>query len=211
MDATSIDADTRRSVELCLDRYRHEYSVAGAYLFGSRARGDHQADSDADVAVILDGPKGRAVSVACDMAGAEFDVMLETGIDGQPLYRLRADRIEQPNPAANIELTAPQFQYEGTTVWTVTALSGVVPPTQQQIKLSGDVLARADRVGAEPMQLHSATLSVDMQTRRADTVDAVTMDWGTNRLWAAGLHADMQADYLLLKSPVHGEFSRLAQ
>lgn len=80
MDATSIDADTRRSVELCLDRYRHEYSVAGAYLFGSRARGDHQADSDADVAVILDGPKGRSVSVACDMAGAEFDVMLETGI-----------------------------------------------------------------------------------------------------------------------------------
>ena len=138
-------------------------------------------------------------------------VLLETDADGQPLYRLRAERIAQPTPAAEIELTAPQFQYQGATVWTVTARAGKVPPSQDHIELAGDVLARADRAGAEPMQLRTATLSVDMQTRRADTVDSVTMDWGANRLWAAGLHADMQADYLRLKSPVHGEFARLAR
>ncbi len=138
-------------------------------------------------------------------------VMLETGADGRPLYRLRADRISQPDPSANIDLAAPQFQYEGETVWTVTARSGSLPPTQQQITLAGDVLARADQPGSEPMELRTATLRVDMQTRRADTVDPVTMNWGANRLWAAGLHADMQADYLRLKSPVHGEFARVAQ
>jgi len=37
------------------------------------------------------------------------------------------------------------------------------------------------------------------------------MEWGANRLSATGLHADMQADYLRLKSPVHGEFARAAR
>jgi LPS export ABC transporter protein LptC len=138
-------------------------------------------------------------------------VMTETGVDGQPLYRLRADRIAQPDPASDITMAAPQFQYQGTTVWTVSAHDGVLPPTEQEIRLSGDVLARADQAGSEPMQLHTATLTVNMQTRSADTADPVTMDWGANRLSATGLHADMQADYLRLKSPVHGEFSRAAQ
>ena len=138
-------------------------------------------------------------------------VMLETDAEGRPLYRLRAERIAQPDPAADIELTAPQFQYEGSTVWTVTARSGVLPPAEQQIRLSGDVLARAERPGADPMELRTATLGVDMQARRADTVDPVTVEWGANRLWAAGLHADMQTDYLRLRSPVHGEFARVAR
>jgi len=136
-------------------------------------------------------------------------VLIETGADGQPLYRLRADRIAQPDPAADVALTAPQFQYQGSTVWTVSARAGVLPPSQQEIRLSGDVLARADQAGADPVQLHTATLTVNLQTRSADTVDPVTMEWGANRLSAAGLHADMQADYLRLKSPVHGEFARL--
>lgn len=135
-------------------------------------------------------------------------VLLETDTEGQPLYRLRAERIAQPDPTANIELTAPQFEYQGTTVWTLTAQTGVLPPTAQQISLSGDVVARGERPGAEPIHIHSATLNVDMQTRRADTADAITMDWGANRLWAHGMQADMQADHLRLISPVYGEFTR---
>lgn len=134
-------------------------------------------------------------------------IMLETGNDGRPLYRLRADRISQLDPGADIELASPQFQYEGPTVWTVTARTGTLPPSQQQVRLAGDVVARGDQVGADPMELHTATLTVDLQTRLADTLDPVTMEWGANRLSASGLHADMQADYLRLKSPVHGEFA----
>lgn len=33
---------------------RHGERLRGVYLFGSRARGDHKPDSDADVAVVLD-------------------------------------------------------------------------------------------------------------------------------------------------------------
>ena len=135
-------------------------------------------------------------------------VLLETDTEGQPLYRLRAERISQPDPTGAIELTAPQFEYQGNTTWTLTAHTGVLPPSAQQISLSGDVVAHGDRTGAVPIEIHGATLNVDMQTRRADTVDPVTMDWGANRLWAQGLHADMQADQLRLISPVYGEFKR---
>jgi len=134
-------------------------------------------------------------------------VMLETDTDGQPLYRLRADRISQPTPKDDIHLTAPQFVYQGNIVWTLTAQSGVLPPSAQQISLAGDVVATGEKPGTDPMHIHSATLNVDMQTRHADTVDPVTVDWGTNRLWAQGMHADMQTDHLRLISPVYGVFT----
>lgn len=75
-----IDDDTRRSIDLCLDHIRKNHSVAAAYLFGSRARGSHMAGSDADLAVVLNGPKGKMSQVATEIAATEFDVMLETGI-----------------------------------------------------------------------------------------------------------------------------------
>ncbi len=84
----------------------------------------------------------------------------------------------------------------------------MLPPSAQQISLAGNVYAQGERPGSQPIHIHTATLSVDMQTRRADTNDAVTMDWGPNRLWARGLHADMQTDHLRLISPVYGEFTR---
>lgn len=135
-------------------------------------------------------------------------LLFETDTNGQPLYRLRADRISQPAPTSPIELTSPQFEYQGTTMWTLNARTGLLPPTAQQISLSGDVYAQGQRAGAEPIHIHTATLNVDMQTRRADTTDPVTMDWGSNRLSSQGLHADMQTDHLRLLSPVYGEFSR---
>jgi LPS export ABC transporter protein LptC len=135
-------------------------------------------------------------------------VMLETDADGQPLYRLRAERIAQPAPTDDIQLTAPQFVYQGGTVWTLTAKNGVLPPSAQQISLAGDVVATGEKPGADTMHIYSASLSVDMQTRHADTDDPVTMDWGPNRMWARGMHADMQTDHLRLTSPVYGVFTR---
>jgi len=149
--------------------------------------------------------EGRATEPGYVATGA---IMFETDNDGQPLYRLFADRIVQPDPTANIELTAPQFMYQGSTVWTLTAKLGVLPPSAQQISLSGDVYAEGVRTGAEPLHIRSATLDVDMATRHADTNDPVTMDWGTNKLWSKGMHADMQTNLLRLTSPVYGEFTR---
>lgn len=138
--------------------------------------------------------------------GAE---LIDTDADGQAQYTLHATQISQPAPAADIELTAPQFVYHGEIVWTLTAARGVLPPAAQQISLQGDVVAQAQRAGALPLQLRTASLDVDMQARTADSSDAVAMEWGRNRLWASGLHADLNTDALRLKSPVHGEVARV--
>lgn len=76
----AIDPLTRKSVEAFLARISGDYPIVEAWLYGSRARGDARPDSDADVAVILSGPKGRAMTVATEMSAVEFDVLLETGV-----------------------------------------------------------------------------------------------------------------------------------
>ena len=68
-------------------------------VYGSRARGDHKPDSDADLAVILKGERGDRYKVSGDMAGIAFDVMLETGILVQALP-LWEDELARPNSSA---------------------------------------------------------------------------------------------------------------
>lgn len=54
------------------------------YLYGSRARGDHRPDSDADVAAFLAGRIERRLPLELVMAGEAYDVLLETGLYIEP-------------------------------------------------------------------------------------------------------------------------------
>ena len=60
------------------------YEVAEVIMFGSRARGDHRPDSDLDLAIVLNGPRGDFIDTKLDMAGIAFDVLMETGVLVQP-------------------------------------------------------------------------------------------------------------------------------
>jgi len=107
----TLDRDTERAARLFMQRVEGEYRAIEGLVFGSRARGAHKADSDADLAVILRGDHGNRYKVAGEMAGIAFDVMLETGIliDPLPLWE---DELKRPetfsNPALieNIKRTA---------------------------------------------------------------------------------------------------------
>lgn len=72
-------------MNMLVSRLSSSYDVAGAILFGSRARGTHRPDSDADVAVILRGEHQRFLLTKLAMSDAAFDVLLETGINISPL------------------------------------------------------------------------------------------------------------------------------
>lgn len=74
------DPEALRVAKLFVDRIRPDYPVVRALLFGSRARGDARPDSDLDVALVLSGPKGRAVEVGPEMTGIGYDVVIESGI-----------------------------------------------------------------------------------------------------------------------------------
>ena len=81
----SLDPDTTLALRLFLAQVSARYAVSGAYLFGSRARGDFRADSDADVVLLLPGRPGAFLDTKLDLADIAYDVLLETGIRVQPL------------------------------------------------------------------------------------------------------------------------------
>jgi uncharacterized protein len=66
---------------------RYGDKVKAVYLFGSRARGDHRPDSDADLAVFIDsGQRTRAnlLREQFELSGEAYDIWLDTGIRIQP-------------------------------------------------------------------------------------------------------------------------------
>ena len=75
----SIDPETETAIRRFLELIASRYEVEGAILYGSRARGTHHEDSDADVAVLLRG-KQDIWTVVMDMADIAFKVMLDTDI-----------------------------------------------------------------------------------------------------------------------------------
>ena len=95
-----LDDETQRAVRRFLDLIASRYSVAGAVVYGSRARGTHRPDSDADLAVLLRGARQRRLPVKLDMADSAYDAMLETGVLVSPLP-VWLDEWEQPDGALN--------------------------------------------------------------------------------------------------------------
>jgi len=95
----SIDPITEETVRRFLELIRERYDVAGAILYGSRARGTLGPDSDADVAVLLKG-EFRRFDALMDMSDVTFDVMLETGVLIDPLP-LRIEDWEHPENYSN--------------------------------------------------------------------------------------------------------------
>lgn len=98
-----IDSETARAARMFLERLAGQYDMAGAILFGSRARRTHRPDSDADVAVLLRGPHKRFLPTKLAMADVAFDVLLETGINISPLP-VWLDEWEHPEAYSNPRL-----------------------------------------------------------------------------------------------------------
>jgi predicted nucleotidyltransferase len=61
-----------------------------------RARGDHEPDSDIDVAVILDQEMPRPFDAKCQLLDDTYELMLETGYYIQP-WALEKGALESPD------------------------------------------------------------------------------------------------------------------
>lgn len=96
----TLDLDTEDAVRRFLARIADRYDMAGAILYGSRARGTHRADSDADVVVLLKGERQRVLPTTLAMADVAYDVLLETGINISPLP-VWIDEWEHPETFSN--------------------------------------------------------------------------------------------------------------
>jgi predicted nucleotidyltransferase len=95
-----IDPGTEKVVRRFLTLLASGYKLAGAILYGSRARGTHRHDSDADVAVLLTGEHQRMLPTTLAMADVAYDVLLETGINISPMP-VWLDEWEHPERFSN--------------------------------------------------------------------------------------------------------------
>lgn len=98
--SSRIDHNTGEAIRRFLALIASRYDMAGAIVYGSRARGTYRPDSDADVAVILKGGRQRLLPVTLAMADVAYDVLLETGINISPLP-VWLEEWEQPEKHAN--------------------------------------------------------------------------------------------------------------
>jgi len=103
MNTNRIDRNTEQAVQRFLTLIADRYDMAGAIVYGSRARGTHRPDSDADVLVLLKGEHQRVLKTTLAMADVAYDVLLETGINISPLP-VWLDQWEHPESFSNPEL-----------------------------------------------------------------------------------------------------------
>jgi predicted nucleotidyltransferase len=103
MSQRRVDPETEAAVRRFLALIANRYDMAGAFIYGSRARGTHRPDSDADVAVLLRGEHQRVLATTLAMADVAYDVLMETGINVTPLP-VWLDEWEQPETHANPSL-----------------------------------------------------------------------------------------------------------
>ena len=89
-----LDPATVRAARTFLRHIESRYAPLDMLVYGSRARGTHKPNSDADIAVILKGKRGDRSQIGIEMAGIAVDVLDETGIlvSALPLWESELNR-----------------------------------------------------------------------------------------------------------------------
>ena len=157
------------------------------------------------VAPELGGNNGEVAPPASGYVATDAE-LIETDDTGAPLLRLRADRIAQPNPSADVSLTRPQLNYQRdeSSSWSLRAAEGSLASNRQRVEFSGAVQATNQRTGEPTIVIRTDQLSFDIPRQRADTDAAVAIDWGKARLRARGMHLNLLTGSLVLDAEGHG-------
>jgi LPS export ABC transporter protein LptC len=136
--------------------------------------------------------------------------LIETGDNGHPLYRLDADRIEQPTPQGTIYLTQPAIDYQPDPGdhWTVTALQGELPQDARSADLTGNVHAEGRPPGSDDlMRIDTDVLHLDMPQQLVTTPARVRVNWKNSTLRGRGMRAELKNNRLQLYADVRGTTS----
>lgn len=149
-EIAALLADLKRRLE----RRFGERFVA-LYLFGSRARGDHEADSDIDVAVVLDQEMPRPFDVTREILEDTYDLLLDTGYYIQP-WPLEKGSLDDP-------LSHPYPQISRAVLRDGTRIGPYLPPHQPRrvarwdaCRMTEDLLLRARQAVQSAKTLLSA-------------------------------------------------------
>ena len=137
--------------------------------------------------------------------------LVETGVNGLPLYTLNAATIRQLPNEEQVQLTQVQMSFRDAdgNPWIATADHGELEQVSDQVQLAGNVHISGTIAGtAGDAQIFTATLSVDLRTDVVNTKDPVQMLWGGKQLSSTGLVANLKDHRVELESAVHGTYSQ---
>ncbi len=129
------------------------------------------------------------------------------GEDGQPVYYLRAERLEQAGEDMPATLEQVRLEYDPRTGidWILTAPRGEVSPDLAKVHLDGGVEIVSS--GDDPaVRLVSEDLTVLVEANEAVTDGPVEITRDGHRVEAVGLVANLLEQTVRLKSKVHGQY-----
>lgn len=155
-------------------------------------------------------PATATVSVQTPGYSARDAVLIETGPDGAPMYRLHAAQIREL-PASRVALLDQiemQFREKDGQVWNGRADTARVIDQAARVDLKGDVALSGQLPGTvEPVRITTDRLSVDTHAAVVGTRDEVTIDWVGGQLHARGIVARLHEQRIRLQSQVHGHYA----
>lgn len=129
--------------------------------------------------------------------------------EGNPLYTLHADRIEQAARDGSVTLTHVTMDYapRADPPWRIEADFGRIPESGDLIDLEGNVrLARADDGGDPRITIATTRLELAPRERIARTDASVDVTQGGSTLTATGLVADLTQERVTLGARVRARF-----
>ncbi len=136
--------------------------------------------------------------------------IIETGSDGKPRYRLKAERIEQDPVSLEVQLRSLTMKVSDPESgdWRLRADEGRMPQDGQSVALSGSVRVEGT-VGerAEPIEIRTPRLDYDLADAQITAPREVTILLSGKWLEARGMEADLKARRVKLESDVHGRFT----
>jgi LPS export ABC transporter protein LptC len=164
---------------------------------------------------LLSGPSGPVTTQANRPAGPDqgysaLDAsVVETGVDGLPLYTLQAHQVQQDPGSDVINLRTVHMTYRDTSggLWQGRSDQATAQQDSALIDLAGAVDISGTFAGSvQPAHILTDRLHVDTHKEIIQTCAAATLIWAGNVTDARCLVVDIKDHNLKLETDVHGHF-----
>ncbi len=137
--------------------------------------------------------------------------LVQTGPDGQPVYTVDAQEVQQKAGDSTVDLKQVLLGFKDSAGdrWSARAQHGELAQNSAIVKLDGDVHARGLLPGtSEPADITTQHLTVDINGQIVDSRDPVQVLMTGRTLEATGMVANLKEGHVQLESAVHGTFRR---
>lgn len=135
--------------------------------------------------------------------------LIQTGLDGQPIYTLDAAQIQQQPDAGKVDLAQVRLGFRDSSgdQWNARADRGALEQSSGVVELDGNVqVAGAVPDSGQPAQITTEHLDFDTRSQIVTTHDPVTLLLSGRELHAQGLVASLKDRRVQLESAVHGSY-----